>query len=396
MSFSQIFKVTLLVTLLLPVLSKSQNSNNLKALNNFPVEANPISIGTRLTERFIQRPHSHYGSWHSEEEKKKADLFNYPLKQIVYPDVCTWYGALTFSKASGQTRLVELLIKRAEKVLGEESYLVPVANHVDNNVFGAVPLEVYIQNKDNRFLSLGLYIANGQFKTLNPQEYSILKEDEKSWYNSGLSWQTRMWIDDMYMITILQAQAFRATGDIKYINNAAKEMVAYLDELQKPNGLFYHAENIPIYWGRGNGWMAAGMTELLTILPKEHANRERIMNGYQKMMNTLLKLQDSAGMWHQIVDDTKAWQETSCTGMFAFAFISGIKNGWLEPTLFAPAARKAWIALCNHINKDGDVTDICVSTSKKNDYQYYLDRERKVGDLHGQAPLLWCATALLR
>jgi hypothetical protein len=32
----------------------------------------------------------------------------------------------------------------------------------------------------------------------------------------------------------------------------------------------------------------------------------------------------------------------------------------------------------------------------KNDHQYYLDRKRLTGDLHGQAPLLWCATALLR
>ena len=27
---------------------------------------------------------------------------------------------------------------------------------------------------------------------------------------------------------------------------------------------------------------------------------------------------------------------------------------------------------------------------------YYLDRERRTGDFHGQAPVLWCASALLR
>jgi len=39
---------------------------------------------------------------------------------------------------------------------------------------------------------------------------------------------------------------------------------------------------------------------------------------------------------------------------------------------------------------------VCQGTGKKNDLQYYLDRERITGDLHGQAPVLWCATALLR
>lgn len=41
----------------------------------------------------------------------------------------------------------------------------------------------------------------------------------------------------MYMITIVQTQAYRITGDRKYIDRAAREMVMYLDELQCPNGL---------------------------------------------------------------------------------------------------------------------------------------------------------------
>ena len=101
-------------------------------------------------------------------------------------------------------------------------------------------------------------------------------------------------------------------------------------------------------------------------------------------------------MWHQIIDDPQAWAETSGTGMFTYAFIMGVKNGWLDENTYAPAARKAWIALCSYINDDGDLTDICVGTNKKNDYQYYLDRERMVGDLHGQAPVLWCVNALLK
>ncbi len=47
------------------------------------------------------------------------------------------------------------------------------------------------------------------------------------------------------MITIVQTQAYKVTGDRKYIDRAAKEMVLYLDELQRPNGLFYHAPDVP-------------------------------------------------------------------------------------------------------------------------------------------------------
>lgn len=157
----------------------------------------------------------------------------------------------------------------------------------------------------------------------------VIPESYK-WYNKGYTWQTRLWIDDMYMITLVQAQAYRATGDEKYINLAAREMVLYLDSLQKPNGLFYHAPSSPFFWGRGNGWMAAGMTELLRALPRNNSYRPRIINGYKKMMSSLLKYQAEDGMWRQLVDDPDSWKETSSTGMFTFAMITGVKDGWLH------------------------------------------------------------------
>ncbi|MDR1809224.1 MAG: glycosyl hydrolase, partial [Prevotella sp.] len=45
---------------------------------------------------------------------------------------------------------------------------------------------------------------------------------------------------------------------------------------------------------------------------------------------------------------------------------------------------------------DDEVTDVCEGTNIKNDYQWYIDRKRITGDLHGQAPVIWCAVALLR
>jgi hypothetical protein len=93
-----------------------------------------------------------------------------------------------------------------------------------------------------------------------------------------------MWIDDMYMLIILQLQAYRAAGDPKYLDRAALEMTTYLDKLQQPNGLFYHAPDVPFYWGRGDGWVAVGMAEMLSELPPDHPQRARITEGYKKMM----------------------------------------------------------------------------------------------------------------
>jgi unsaturated rhamnogalacturonyl hydrolase len=348
--------------------------------DQWPKGTSPKEIGTRVANRFLATPHPNFGR-------------PTPPKYITYPEVCTWYGALTFAKASKNKNMTTKLAERFEPLFTTEANMIPVPDHVDYCVFGAVPLELYMQTKEQKYLDMGKAIADKQW---GPPEGPRVKPESHVFYEQGLTWMTRLWIDDMFMITALQAQAFRATGDRKYIDRTAKEMVVYLDSLQRENGLFYHAPDVPFFWGRGDGWMAAGAAELLRSLPADNADRPRIMEGYKKMMATLLKHQDEKGMWHQLIDDPESWPETSCTGMFTFAMITGVKEGWLDQQTYGPAARKGWLALITYLDENADIREVCQGTNKKNDRQYYLDRERITGDMHGQAPVLWCATALLR
>jgi unsaturated rhamnogalacturonyl hydrolase len=353
------------------------------AFDSWPKDCSPQAIGKRVAERFVASPHPNFGRTN-------------PPTRISYPETCAWYGALTFAKLSGDPDLTARLIRRFEPLFGEEARLIPKPVNVDATVFGTVPLEIYIQTKEQRYLDLGITFPDKQWETPTAEARAKLKPEVLGWVDRGLSWHTRFWIDDMYMITMVESQAYRATGDAKYIDRAALEMVAYLDELQQPNGLFYHAPDVPFFWGRGNGWMAAGMSELLRSLPEDHPKRARIMAGYKKMMAALLKYQGDDGMWRQLIDHPEAWPESSGTGMFTFAMITGVKNGWLDSQMYGPAARQGWLGLVKYLDANADIRDVCEGTNKKNDLQYYLDRKRKVGDLHGQAPVLWCATALLR
>ena len=43
---------------------------------------------------------------------------------------------------------------------------------------------------------------------------------------------------------------------------------------------------------------------------------------------------------------------------------------------------------------NGDVRDVCCGTNIGNSREYYDKRRRITGDLHGQAPLIWCCAAL--
>ncbi len=335
----------------------------------WPEGASPAVVGKKVAENFVKRPHL------------KSNKVPVPTA-ILYPESCAWYGALEFARISGDTELERALIQRFEPLLsGDEKHLIPEADHVDMSVFGIVPLEIYILNGDRRCRDLGLAIADTQWMDPLP---------------NGLSPQTRYWIDDMFMITALQVQAFRASRETKYLQRAALSMVTYLDTLQQPNGLFYHAPDAQFYWGRGNGWVAAGMTELLRDLPQNHPFRARILKGYRLMMATLLKYQDENGMWHQLIDKADVWPETSCTAMFTFAMITGVKNGWLDAKAYGPAARKGWLGLLSYLDEDANIREVCEGTGKRDYIEHYLTRKRNVGDLHGQAPMLWCTAALLR
>ena len=332
--------------------------------SNWPAGSAPQDVGKRVAEHFVTSPHQGSGT-------------------IFYGEVATWYGALTFAQLTHDDTLRGSLIHKFEPLMPEraEAAKIPVRHHVDDSIFGVIPLEIGLQTKDPKYLAYGQSWAERQWE--NPQ-------------SDGLSAETRYWIDDMYMLTILELEAHRATGDAKYMDRAALEMVAYLDNLQQANGLFYHAPDVPFFWGRGDGWVAAGMAEMLRDLPANHPQRVRIMKGYTAMMAALLKYQGKDGMWRQLIDHDEAWPESSSSAMFTFAMITGVKNGWLDANTYGPAARRAWIAVVGYVDQNNDVTSVCEGTNKQNDLNYYLQRKRRTGDFHGQAPVLWAASALLR
>ena len=363
---SNVGRVLVLLTAMLMLAvagTSAQDSVQAKYFSNWPAGLSPQEIGKRVAEHFVTSAHADPNS-------------------IVYQEVCTWYGALAFAKLSGDKALTAELIQRFDPLMTPpDSALVSDKRHVDFSMFGSLPLELYIETKEPRYLQMGRKFADIEWEDPQPD---------------GLTSETRYWIDDMYMITILQVQAYRATGDQKYLDRAAREMVAYFDKLQQPNGLFYHAPDAPFFWGRGDGWMAAGMSEILRSMPDNYPLRPRILEAYRKQMKALASYEGQDGVWHQLIDHPESFEETSGSGMFTFALVTGVKNGWLDADTYGPLARKAWIALAGFVDQNADLTSVCVGTGKNSSLEFYLLRPRHTGDDHGEAPVLWAASALLQ
>ena len=103
---------------------------------------------------------------------------------------------------------------------------------------------------------------------------------------------------------------------------------------------------------RQRAQFAAGMALLLQDLPSSNTNRATIMPyGYKKMMDDLLPVQiasgTDAGAWRQVLDRTDAGAEMSCTAMFTYALVTGLKNGWISGAQYVTAAKNGWTALNN-------------------------------------------------
>ncbi len=296
-----------------------------------------------------------------------------------YQKVCTYYGALIFADATGNKSISEQIKEGYTPFY--KGWRKPLRGHVDYNVFGIWPFELYRQFGDKKYLNLAKELADAEWK--NPRE-------------DGLTNLSRFWVDDMYMVGSLQVQAYKSTNDMVYLDRAALQLKVYCDKLQEDNGLFYHRKDAPFFWGRGNGWAAAAMTELLLVLPENHEYYAEILGAYQKMMLTLLDYQGEDGIWHQLLDDPDSYPETSCTGMFIYAIASGIDNGWLSFDKYYPNVLLAWNALAGYVNEKGKTENVCVGTNARNNKKHYLTRPTSTGNFHGQAAVLWAATAMVR
>lgn len=308
--------------------------------------------------------------------------------EIQYDRICSYYGALCFAGATGNRQLRDRIEDAYAPCLSGE--IKPITGHVDNNLFGILPFELFRQTGRHEYLPVAKYLAEEEFD--NPRE-------------DGLTRYTRFWTDDMYMVGSLQAQACKALRDPRYAERGADHLLAYLERLQRADGLVQHYPETPVVWARGCGWAAAGMTEVLLILPNHDPRRKLLLNAYQKLADALIEHQAASGMWLQVVNEPDAWPETSGTGMFIFALATGVKEQWINSNPYENAVERAWHALTGYIDAAGRVSETsrgiapvnrgAVPVGTTTTLSTYLSATHLVNDFHGLAAVLWAATSLV-
>jgi rhamnogalacturonyl hydrolase YesR/pectin methylesterase-like acyl-CoA thioesterase len=263
----------------------------------------------------------------------------------------------------------------------------------DCGAIAAALIKAYARKHDPRYRAL--IDASAEFIS-----HKMTRLPDGTFARHRPQWPT-VWSDDAYMSIPLLAQMGRLTGDGRYFDDAARQVIGFADHLMDASGLYDHAffgaagaADPKFHWGRGGAWAVMANAELLSVLPEDHPQRARVLEIFRRSVQGIVPLQSGTGFWHQLVDRNDTYLETSATAMFTFAIARGVTRGWLPP-LYAPVAQAGWRAIEQRVRADGQIDGICVSTTAAYDMVYYANRPTSPSAMQGYGPVLLAGAEMI-
>lgn len=212
-----------------------------------------------------------------------------------------------------------------------------------------------------------------------------------------------LWLDDLYMGVPSLAQMGKLTGNNKYYDDAVKQVRQFAQRMfNKEKGVYMHGwvekmETHPEFrWARANGWALMAKVELLDVLPENHPGRRFVTDQLKAHAKGLASYQSGSGFWHQLLDRTDSYLETSATAIYAYCIAHACNKGWLDPMTYGPMAILAWNAVSTKVNEKGQVEGTCVGTGMAFDPAFYYYRPVNVFAAHGYGPFLLAGSEIIK
>ncbi|MDR0902340.1 MAG: glycoside hydrolase family 88 protein [Opitutaceae bacterium] len=211
-----------------------------------------------------------------------------------------------------------------------------------------------------------------------------------------------LWLDDLYMSVPALAQMGLLTGDARYHDDAARQILLFSKRMfVREKNLYMHgwvegmAAHPAFHWGRANGWALLAKVELLSVLPETHPDRPAILALLRDHARGLAAAQGVNGLWHQLLDRPETYEETSASAMFVYGLARAINRGWLDPLAYGPVASVGWNAVTQKVNARGQVEGTCVGTGMAWEPVFYAYRPVSVYAAHGYGPVLLAGAEMI-
>jgi rhamnogalacturonyl hydrolase YesR len=221
-------------------------------------------------------------------------------------------------------------------------------------------------------------------------------------FSRTFPYEMTVWGDDLYMSIPFLARMGALTGDQKYFDEAADQVILFNKHLWDPQArIFYHCwyedirQNGTAHWGRCNGWILMAQVELLDKLPGNHPKREELISLLVRQIVGLARYQDASGLWHQLIDLENTYLETSSTAMFTYSIAKAINEGWLD-SRYAYIAARGWEGISGKILADGQIDGICMGTGTSTATYYYANRPTPLNYIIGLGPVLLAGCEVIK
>ena len=234
----------------------------------------------------------------------------------------------------------------------------------------------------------------------------------------------QVWLDGFYMALPFYAEYTRRYAPKEQRDSLfadiVHQFVAGAENTYDPaTGLFRHAwdESKSMFWcdpqtglsahawGRATGWYAIALVEVLDYLPEDHPGYKTLIGQLNYFVEVLPKWADpKTGMWYQVLDcpDRKGnYQEATCSIMFTYAFLKGLRKGYIDDSHadYIKGLYQKFIDRFIKENPDGTIsmTDCCAvgglggKQMRKGDFDYYLSEPIIDNDCKGVGPFIWAS-----
>lgn len=294
--------------------------------------------------------------------------------QLAHPAPVTNHPARGWEQAAGDAGFMALAgisgnpkYREAMRALGETNRwaLWQRVYDADDHCIGQTWAEMYLLYREPKMIAP----LRARFDQIlaEPSTCQTLRYSKKEDPKIRENWA---WCDSLFMGPGAWVRLYAATGDDKYLTFAVTNWWRTTDFLyDKDEHLFFRdstyfdkkeANGQKVFWGRGNGWVMAGLVRVLEYLPMNHPDRPRFEQLFKEMANRIVSCQAADGLWRASLLDPGSYplKETSGSGFYTYALAWGVNQGLLEREKFEPAVRKAWTALVSCVDADGKLTHV--------------------------------------
>lgn len=301
-----------------------------------------------------------------------AELSQQPIKEVMHK-VADWqlanprnhhkldwhYGAfytglMALYETTGERRYLNEMINLGQK---HNWKLINDIYHADRLTIAQVFADLYMKENDPEMLEKVQWVMDMHVDRRSKADVSFENNPYK------FEWWT--WCDALYMAPPAFARVYKATEDERYLNYLDDHWWKTSDYLySNEDSLFYRDDRFfderskndkKVFWGRGNGWVIAGLARTIPYLPEDYQNREKFEQQFKEMAHKLLRIQEDDGLWRASLDDPEELPigESSGSAFFTYALTWGINNGLLDRSQFEPTVKKAWRALVGNVSEAG-------------------------------------------